>query len=435
MALQDLTTQLRTRLGHLERAVGVFVSLAMLLLLAGLVFYVYEVSKRKGWFLQKLHYYTYVRSGAGLKVGQPVRLMGFDVGEITEITALPPDFYYLNVFVGFTVREPFHGYLWDDSVARVASGDFLGNRFVELTKGTNGTPTYLFYQARDESPITLPSLTANTNLSLGQEVWDANHSNIIGALHAKLTPALAAALSRSGVESVALIDYSLPSRPPTRIWSDQEGRYRAYDRKDANDRKGYFLPPSEAPAVADRIETVMKTVETAMPAILDLTNHLKSALVEAGRAGHRAEALLAQLQPVATNLATISMQLTNREGALGEWLIPTNLNAQLALTLLAAHSAITNASVLLTNTDARLEDLSAGILANLEHLAGITSNLHAQVNANTNLLSNTDRLIVDADVLVQGLKQHWLLRSAFKPARTNAPPSSGVNTPVKQPRH
>lgn len=433
MALHDLTPQLRTRMGRLERAVGLFVSLAMLLLLAGLVFYVYEVSKRKGWFLQKMPYFTYVRSGAGLKVGQPVKLMGFDVGEITEITALPPDFYYNNVYLGFTVREPYHGYLWDDSVARVASGDFLGNRFVEVTKGTNGTPTFLFYQARDVTPATLPSHTANTNLALGQRIWDVEHSNIIGALNAKLTPALAAVLSRSGVESVTLIDYSLPSRPPTRIWSDQEGRYRAYDRKDSTDRKGYFLPPSEAPAVADRIEAVMKTVETALPAILDVTNQLKSALGEAGRAANRAEALLAQLQPVATNLANISTQLTNREGALGEWLIPTNLNAQLALTLLAAHTAITNASVLLTNTDARLENLSVAILANLENLAGITSNLHAQVNANTNLLSNTDRLIIDADVLVQGLKKHWLLRSAFKPGKTNAPPPR-VNPPPKQPR-
>ena len=433
MALHDLTPQLRTRLGRLERAVGLFVGLAMLLLLAGLVFYVYEVSKRKGWFLQKLPYYTYVRSGAGLKVGQPVRLMGFDVGEITEITAMPPDFYYNNVFLGFAVREPFHGYLWDDSVARVASGDFLGNRFVEVTKGTNGTPTYLFYQARDEAPATLPSLTGNTNLALGQRIWDADHSNVVAALHAKLTPALAAVLSRSGVESVTLIDYGLPSRLPTRIWNDQEGRYRPYRRKEAAESKGYFLSPAEAPAVADRIESVMKTVETAMPAILDLTNHLKSALNEAGRAANRAEALLAQLQPVVTNLAVISTQLTNREGALGEWLIPTNLNAQLALTLLAAHTAITNASVLLTNTDTRLEDLSVAILANLENLAGITSNLHAQVNANTNLLSNTDRLIIDADTMVQGLKKHWLLRSAFKPAKTNAPPPR-VNKPPKQPR-
>src|SRR5436190_10707496 len=103
MALQDLTPQLRTRLSSLERLVGLFVGIATLLMLFGLVFYVYQVAQRKGWFLRKLPYFTYVRTGSGLKVGDPVRLMGFDVGKIAEVTALPPDFYYGNVFVAFLV--------------------------------------------------------------------------------------------------------------------------------------------------------------------------------------------------------------------------------------------------------------------------------------------------------------------------------------------
>jgi hypothetical protein len=40
------------------------------------------------------------------------------------------------------------------------------------------------------------------------------------------------------------------------------------------------------------------------------------------------------------------------------------------------------------------------------------------VDANTNLLTGISKTIVDADDMVQGLKRHWLLRSAFK---TNAP--------------
>src|SRR2546427_10575352 len=85
MALQDLTPQLRTRLSRLERVVGLFVLLATLLLLAGLAFYIHQRAERKGWFLRKLPYYTFVRSAAGLKVGQPITLMGREVGAITEI--------------------------------------------------------------------------------------------------------------------------------------------------------------------------------------------------------------------------------------------------------------------------------------------------------------------------------------------------------------
>src|SRR5262245_26642871 len=100
MALQDLTPQLRTRLSRLERLVGLFVLLASLLLLAGLAYYIYQTAQSKGWFLLKLPYYTYTHSAAGLKVGQPVMLMGKDVGEITEIQPMPPGSIY-DMFVAF----------------------------------------------------------------------------------------------------------------------------------------------------------------------------------------------------------------------------------------------------------------------------------------------------------------------------------------------
>jgi hypothetical protein len=47
--------------------------------------------------------------------------------------------------------------------------------------------------------------------------------------------------------------------------------------------------------------------------------------------------------------------------------------------------------------------------------------LNAQVQANTNLLGGISKAVTDADDLVQGLKRHWLLRSAFKTKATNAP--------------
>ena len=423
MSLQDLTPELRTRLSRMERTVGLFVASALILLLAGLIFYAYQVAKRKGWFLQKMPYYTYVRSGAGLKVGQPVQLMGFDVGEITEINTLPPDFYYLNVFVGFTVREPYYGYLWDDSRAKVAPGDLLGNRFIELTKGTNGAPTYLFQVAREYPTSSLPALLGKTNLALGQILYDAAHSNVIGTLNKRLSQQLVRDIASSGVESVVLIDYAAHARLPTRIWNYQENRYEPFDRKSENGRKGFFLPPEEAPAIGDRIEKVMNTIETALPGVLDVTNQLKATLRDAAGAAASAESLLASLRPVTTNLVFITTQLTNGQGALGEWLLPTNLSAQLTQTLAAATATMTNASLLFTNADARLDQIALSLLENLENLAGITSNLHAQVNANTNLLGSASQLIIDADDLAQGLKRHWFLRSAFKSRPTNAPPA------------
>ena len=78
--------------------------------------------------------------------------------------------------------------------------------------------------------------------------------------------------------------------------------------------------------------------------------------------------------------------------------------------------ALTNMNSLLANTDTNMTAI-------LIHLADLTSNLNAQVQANTNMLAGISKAVTDADDLVQGLKHHWLLRSAFKVKATNAPPA------------
>ena len=67
--------------------------------------------------------------------------------------------------------------------------------------------------------------------------------------------------------------------------------------------------------------------------------------------------------------------------------------------------------------------LAENLNRSLENLSDITSNLNGQVQVNTNILSDISRAIIDADNLVQGLKRHWFLRSAFKTKATNAPPA------------
>jgi ACT domain-containing protein len=105
------------------------------------------------------------------------------------------------------------------------------------------------------------------------------------------------------------------------------------------------------------------------------------------------------------------MNLTNPVGSLGDWLIPTNINWQIFSTLIT----LTNT---LSNTDSNLTAVAENIQRTLNNLADITSNLNMQVQANTNILSEISNLITNADGFIQGLKRHWLLRSAFKPQKT-----------------
>src|SRR5579862_4671968 len=148
MPLQDLTPQLRTRLNRMERAVGWFIFLATALLLFGFGYYLYHAAERKGWFLEKAKFYTYVKSATGLNVGDPVVLMGFQVGQVTGIAAMPPRTPH-NVRIDFVINQlnqsgtPYYTYVWSQgSVVKLNSTDFLGKRGLEVTRGTNGFGVY-----------------------------------------------------------------------------------------------------------------------------------------------------------------------------------------------------------------------------------------------------------------------------------------------------
>ncbi len=397
MALQDLTPQLRTRLSRLERAVGLFVALATMLLIAGFAYYIYHTANQRGWFLTKVRYFTYVNSAVGLKVGDPVKMMGFDVGEITVITAMPPGDYF-DVYVEFEVKEPYFGYLWTKgSTAKVASADFLGKRGIEVTKGSEGTATY------QEKTV--------TNSFFGNR-------------------------SRKEV---------------TGVWDDKAAKYVPL-----TSNSKYWLHADESPALADRLEKLVNKAEEALPNILALTNQLAATLNNSSSAMSNANQILADIRPVASNVVAITDRLKDPKGSLGEWLIPTNINGQLELALLSANKTLTNADkaivqldktlattdktvgaahLLVTNANDHVALLVSNVNVSLSNPL-ITSNLNAQVQSNTNILSQISGIVVHADEMVQGLKKHWLLRSAFKDdkkAKDKAKPEEQGKAPVREP--
>jgi hypothetical protein len=69
----------------------------------------------------------------------------------------------------------------------------------------------------------------------------------------------------------------------------------------------------------------------------------------------------------------------------------------------------------------------------LLHLSDLTSNLNSQVQVNSNILSQVSRAVTNADDFVQGLKRHWLLRSAFKKENSTARSRKPVE-PLRPPK-
>jgi ABC-type transporter Mla subunit MlaD len=413
MALHDLTPQLRTRLSRMERAVGWFVILATALLAFGFAYYVYNTAERKGWFKTKAPYFTFTDRATGLKVGDPVKLMGFDAGEITSITPMPAEQFTYNVYIEFELKSPNYDYMWTEgSRAKVTTADLLGKRLLEVTKGAGGYPTYTFYPLRQVSIAEAQSLPDPGNWALAQEVFEVGGTNILVKALMPLTnlPAIAAA----GYDKLVILNTSAKRSFMTGIWDHQEACYQPYNKKKS---KGYWLMSEESAAVTERLESLVGEVEKALPNILNLTNQLSAVLTSSTSLTSNLNAVAISARPAISNLATATARL-DQPGGLGDWLLPTNVNRQL-------EGAVGNANLTLANANSNLTVLVENLGRTLDNLAALTGNLNGQVHANTNVLGELSRAIMDADDLVQGLKRHWLLRSAFKkkPASNAAPPA------------
>jgi MlaD protein len=422
MALQDLTPQLRTRLSQMERAVGWFVFLATALLLFGFGYYIYHTAERKGWFKIKAPFFTFVQSSAGLNVGDPVYLMGFPVGQITSVEPQQP-YEKNNVKVRFEIMEPYFRYLWTGgSYAKINAAGFLNQRQLEVTRATNG---YALVVTQPVSVLPLDEAkslmaAAPDHWQLAQDVFDANSNVLFQAynhLEFVFNETNSQLLASAVLESNSIYIFDGKAAGSKRIVAAWDGRFRHYKIFKPGDDTAY-LRAVETPPISDQLQAMVSQVQSALPGILSLTNKLSAVLDNATVATSNLNITLVAAQPMVTNFAAISGQLREPGGPV-TWALGTNGSLQI-------HGALTNLNVLLAETDTNLNALTAGVALTLENLAGITSNLNVQVQANSNLLWGISKTVTDSDDFIQGLKRHWLLRSAFKVKATNAPPAKPV---------
>jgi ABC-type transporter Mla subunit MlaD len=355
MAVQDLTPQLRTRLSRLEKVVGWFVTIAALLLLAGLGYYVKSVAERRGWFENKATYFTYLQTAAGIKVGDKVKLMGSDAGQITRIEPMAPESRE-NIYVEFEIIGKNIGYVWDDTMVKAKSSGLFG-RYLEITKG--GT-----------------RVTNNVHATYREE-------------NGKLT----GVLSRETEQFVSW----RPGDKPFELFSD------------------------EPPELSSQLDSTVAMLKESLTNILQLTNSLAKTLNSASEATENANELLRDAKPLIRNVTAITENLKEPNGSLGQWLIPIAMNHQITSLLTNANSTVSNVGATVVNANSAVTNVNTNLVVmfeeitkTLENLAAMTGNLKAQVDRNQNLVTSVSKLIVDTDDMVQGLKRHWLLRSAFK---------------------
>ena len=358
MALQDLTPQLRTRLGRVERLVGLFLLLTVLLMLAGLVYFVRHTARERGWFVPKFPYYTFVAEVTGLRVGTPVTMMGFTVGEVTHIDQGPPDEWFVAnrfyVFLGFNVRKPYDGYIWTDSRVRIGGGDFLGTRTLEITRGSEG---------------------------------EATVKRVAGEPARMLSDDF-------------LFDPTITQRT-----------YRPLDEVG----NGFWLQSVETQPLQSRLAEIATTVSEALPQVFALTNELGKVLGNLASMTDEMNAAIPKLDATVEQMNGLLGDLRpalNTPGGLGDLLVPTPVASQLTLTLSNLNPGTGPIALTLSNLNGRMADVGLA-LSNVNLQLQQNTNLLADANE---LTRSVGSLAVTIETL---LKRHWLLRSAF---RTNTPP-------------
>src|SRR5215471_12507557 len=314
MALQDLTPQLRTRLSRMERAVGWFVLLAVALLLFGFGYYLYNTAERKGWFRTKAPYYTYAASASGLKVGDPVTLMGLGIGQITMIEPMSPTDWEHNMYVEFEIRSPYYGYIWTEgSRTEVASAGLLGGRSLEVSKGTNGYPTYVFHPLSLFSLAQAKGIVGSTNWVLAQEILGPGSTNPIARPLTQLTNL--SAIVQAGYSNVMMMDKGVTQKLMTGIWNPHKHSFEAFEKG-----MKYELECVESPPASEQLQSMIAEVERVLPNVFNLTNHLQEVLTNSAELTSNLNVVALSARPAVSNLTAALSQL-NRPGALGEWLL------------------------------------------------------------------------------------------------------------------
>jgi hypothetical protein len=308
--------------------------------------------------------------------------------------------------VEFEVRDNYFRYIWvGGSYVKINAAGFLNQRQVEVTRGTNGPAICVTQPGFLKTIPELEQLIAvETNRwQLYQDVLDENSNMVFGA-YTMLTQSNLERMAQLNLasNSVYAYDNKLFVNHIVASWHRRTHRYENI----APGSEDVRLRAVEAPPVSDQLQAMVTQVQQALPNILALTNKLAAILDNSVNATSNLNATLVEARPMITNFALVSAQL-REPGSPMVWALGTNGNEQL-------QGALTNANALLADTDTNFTTI-------LLQLADLTSNLNAQVQANTNMLSTISKTVADADDFVQGLKHHWLLRSAFKTKATNAP--------------
>ena len=358
--------QMYFRVKYFDRYVGILVVLAIILSVVALVF----VARGQKWFAKRSPYKVVFNKVQGLKPGTPVTISGMEVGNVKSLRLNPQSKVELMV----EVLQRYHENIRQDSQATIA-GALIGGKTVEITVGSAEKPPL-------PPGSTIPSLEA-------KEIGDLLKDIDVKAPLKRIDEVL------DNLKSVT-----------DKLNSPQGSLFKTLGN-------------------LEYVTSQFKNGQGSVGAILQdrkMHGEINAAIAQTRRS-------LANVEEVTQNVAQVSAKLPSLMGEVDRSVkeVP-RLIEDLKKATGELPSILEDVKKTTTHTPAiaeNVKDLTAdgkGVVKNLKEITGNVEKASPQI---PDLLATTQESTEDADKLIQGLQNHWLLRGSIPRGKGDLSPAVG----------
>jgi len=136
---------------------GIFVFLGTVLLIVSILL----IGNKDSLFVSTIEVKTYFQSVQGLKSGAPVRLSGYDIGNVSKITLVPDGSGQVEVIMN--IQKDLAQFIRIDSEASIETEGLVGKKIVVITAGSKDmAPVQEKGIIKSEDPISITEIVGET---------------------------------------------------------------------------------------------------------------------------------------------------------------------------------------------------------------------------------------------------------------------------------
>jgi len=225
------------------------VGLLVLAAVAVLALSVFLIGDRNNLFARKNRYYIDFQNVSGVRTGNPVQLNGVDAGTVEEVV-LPEDPAKRFIRVWITVESRYADRVRADTRARIKTLGLLGDKYIELTSGSQGLPRV------PEGGRIEPAAATNVDalLASGEDVM----ANVV-----EISASLSTILGRMERGEGLLGDLTADTPAGRRLRESMVGTFESVERIAERVETGKGLLPRllNDPALSDQFGTAVDRLE------------------------------------------------------------------------------------------------------------------------------------------------------------------------------